>query len=193
LCVWIRRRCRYCFPETEVNHFDGAVWGHFDIGWLEIAVHDAALVSSRKALGYLEGHRHHFFVWNRPACNALGQILTGHELHHERARVAFLFKAVNVGDVGMIEGGKHPRLAFEARLAPGIVREQARQDFHRDIPLEGGVAGHVDLTHPASPELGADFVLTYLRANRKAHGAASYLDMELPSVVSRLPEMTAGA
>src|SRR5687768_17887136 len=46
-------------------------------------------------------------------------------------RSGFL-EAVDCADVGMIQCGKHPRLALEAREPVRVRRECARQDLDRD-------------------------------------------------------------
>jgi hypothetical protein len=42
--------------------------------------------------------------------------------------------------------------------------ERVRQDFDRDIAIKLGVAGPVDLSHPARAEQRADFVRAEVRA-----------------------------
>ena len=54
--------------------------------------------------------------------------------------------------------GRGLRLAFET-LAVGLVLAQlCRQHFDRDIAIEVGVAGAIDLSHAALPQQLVDFV-----------------------------------
>ena len=72
-----------------------------------------------------------------------------------KARIAIrVFHSVNRADVGMIEGRKHARLAFEPRQPIGITGEELRQDLDRDIATELRVARAIDLAHAARRPAG---------------------------------------
>jgi hypothetical protein len=59
--------------------------------------------------------------------------------------------------LGLVQGGKRPGFALEARDAIGIGDERFRQDFDRDIAIELRVARPVDFTHSARTDLRDDF------------------------------------
>ena len=63
-----------------------------------------------------------------------------------------VLEAVDRRDVRMVERGEDLRLALEAREPLGIARERVGQNLQRDVAVELGVAGPIDLAHPA----GAD-------------------------------------
>jgi hypothetical protein len=44
------------------------------------------------------------------------------------------------------------------------------QDFDRDRAIETGVAGFVDLAHPAGPDGREDFIRAEAHAGREGHG-----------------------
>ena len=89
------------------------------------------------------GHRH------RPARQSLGEILPWNELHHQRLEPVHFLEAVDHADVGMVEGGEHPRLALEAHDVFRIVSERARQDLDGDIASQPGIARAIHLAHAA--------------------------------------------
>jgi hypothetical protein len=91
------------------------------------------------------------------------------ELEHEERDAIRFFKAVNGGDMRMIERGEELRLALEPADALGIVRERGRQDLQRNVATELRIAGFVDLAHPAGAEGGDDLVGPKSGADRNDH------------------------
>ena len=77
-----------------------------------------------------------------------------HELQHERAYAVRLFEAVNMRDVGMIEGGECFRFALEPREPFGVARESGRQNLQRNVAIQLRVAGAIHLAHAAGADLG---------------------------------------
>jgi hypothetical protein len=69
----------------------------------------------------------------------------------------------------MIERGERPRLALEAREPVVIPGEEIGQDLQRDVPPEPGVAGLVDLSHPAGAKRSDDLVRTEAAARGQRH------------------------
>src|SRR5262249_30598360 len=82
------------------------------------------------------------------------QVVALTELHHESA----ILHAVDLRDVRMIQRREGSRLAFEARKAFGVRGERVRQNLDRDVALEFGVMGAVDLTHSTFAELVEDAI-----------------------------------
>ena len=97
----------YGFRETEVEHLDGAVGADLDVRRLEIAMDDAALVRGFEGLGDLLRDRQRLVERDRPARDALRQIVAFDEFHHERRDARALFEPVDRGDVRMIQRGEH--------------------------------------------------------------------------------------
>src|SRR6185295_19921375 len=60
--------------------------------------------------------------------------------------------------VRMIELPRRARLALEAAEAVLVLGERLGQDLDRDVPLQPGVPGAVDLAHPARAEERLDLV-----------------------------------
>jgi hypothetical protein len=63
-----------------------------------------------------------------------------------------------VRDVRMVQGGEDFGFALESRQALEISPDGLGQDLNRDLPLETGVRGAIDLAHPASAERRDDVV-----------------------------------
>ena len=87
---------------------------------------DAVLVRGLERLGDLPRDRQRFVERKRALRDAVGQRRPLDELHHERARAAALFEAVDLRDVRVIERGEELRFALEAREPIGIAREAIR-------------------------------------------------------------------
>ena len=87
-----------------------------------------------------------------PSREALRQILSLDEFHHERVDAVAILQPIDRADVGMIERGEHPRLAFEAGEPVGIVLERARQNFDRDLSAQPRVPRAVHFAHPTDAQ-----------------------------------------
>ena len=66
---------------------------------------------------------------------------------------------MNRDDVRVREPRRHPRLAEKALLRGRGVREMRRKDLDRDVTIELHVAGEVDDSHAATPQLTLERVL----------------------------------
>jgi hypothetical protein len=78
-------------------------------------------------------------------------------------------ETVHLRDVRVIEGGERLRFAIEAGEALGVDREVGRQNYQGDIALQLGVAGLVDLDHPAGADWSGDLVRPKTAAGGEAH------------------------
>ena len=58
----------------------------------------------------------------------------------------------------MIERGEHLRFTTEAREAIGIARDAGQQNLDRNQAIQPGVAGPVDLAHPARADPRVDLI-----------------------------------
>jgi len=77
---------------------------------------------------------------------------------------------MNARDVRMVERGKQLRLTFEPRETLGVVSEVLGEDLDRDVTPELGVAGSLDLSHPARTNGRDDLVDAEQASGRKHHG-----------------------
>src|SRR5262245_4460504 len=72
----------------------------------------------------------------------------------------------------MIERSENLRLASESGEPLGIVSVRVGQNLQRDVPVELGVAGAVDLAHATGTNGSEDFVRTEAGAGREGHGGS---------------------
>ena len=102
--------------QTEVEHLHRAVGGDLDVGRLEIAVNDAALVRGlqrrRRSAAQCSARPS---GGSRSARDTLGQRLAFDELQDEAADARAVFDAVDRADVRMVERGEQPGFTLEAR------------------------------------------------------------------------------
>ena len=119
--------------------------------------------------GDLHRDRRRLTQRNRPACDRDGEILALDQFHHERERGARLLQAVNLGDVGMVEGRQHAGFPLEAGQAVGIGRDSLRQHLDRDVAMQPRVPGAIDLAHAAGADGPDDFVGAEACTRRQRH------------------------
>ena len=86
---------------------------------------DDAVLGGFERLGDLTGDRQRLVQRNRATGKTLRQVVTFDQFHHERRSAAAFFEAVDVRDVGMIQGSEHFRLALKPR-EPSRGRPRAR-------------------------------------------------------------------
>jgi hypothetical protein len=146
--------------EAEIEHLHGAVVAHLDIGGLQIAVNDAALVSLFDGVRDLARDAERLLHRQRAAADALGEILAVHELHDERVRGPLCFDAVDLRDMRVIERSEQMRFALEPREPFRIRRKDARQDLDGDVAIELRIARAIDLAHASGTDGADDFVGT---------------------------------
>jgi hypothetical protein len=92
------------------------------------------------------------------------------QFHHDRAARACGVRfddAVDLGDVGMIEGREYVCLAFEASQAIRMSREQIRQDLEGNVAMQLRIARPVNFAHAACPERADDLIRTEHRSGTK--------------------------
>ncbi len=73
-------------------------------------------------------------------------------------------RAVNVGDIRMVERRQHLRLAAETGETVGIVRDGREQNLDRDLAVQFRIARAIDLAHAAGAQRRDDFVRPEARA-----------------------------
>ena len=134
---------------------------------------DPLVVSGGERLGNLSGDGEGFRNRDRTARDAFGERRPVDELHDEGLGAVGLFEAVNQRDVGMVERGKHARLAPEPRQAIRIRLERGSQRLDRDVAPQIRVAGAIDLAHAAGPDGRHDLIRTKARTGGQSHFSPS--------------------
>jgi hypothetical protein len=112
--------------EPEVQHLHGTVRTQLDVRGLEVAMNDALLVRGLKSFRDLFCDRQRFVDRDRPAPNALRQIVALDQFHHQRANAARFFEAVNVRDIRMVQGGERLCFAGEPGQSVGVACKGVR-------------------------------------------------------------------
>jgi len=113
-----------------------------------------------------------FRQFERTSCEAIGQRPAFDQFEDEVLGAIELLEAVYACDVRVIEGSEQLRLAFEARITLRIVREGRRKALDGDIPIKAGIAGAIDLAHPAGAECRFDLVRAEASPGLYVHGVA---------------------
>src|SRR4051812_15179585 len=156
--------CSFARPKSST--LTVAIRTNFDVRRLQIAMNDALLVSGGERLGNLprDGQRFGQRQWaSRDPIRQRGAL---DELHHERVRVAGVFKAVDGGDVRVIDRGEQLRLAVESGQLQRVGGAECRQHLDRDVAAKLRVPRAIDLAHPT----GADGLLNVVWTKTCAWG-----------------------
>ena len=120
---------------------------------------DALVVRGLERLGDLRRHGDRFVDRDRPALQALGEVLAVHQLQHEEELPLRLLEAVDGGDAGVVECGKDLRLAPEPGEPLGVLRHLAGQHLEGDLAPELRVGRAVHLAHAAGADRRRDPVV----------------------------------
>jgi hypothetical protein len=109
---------RPCQPEIE--HLDLTTWRQLDVGRLQVAVDDAALVRRLDGRGDPSGHPQCLLHLHPARAQPLLQRLPLDQLQHREADAVGFLEAVNRRDVGMRDRRQDPRLPLQLRQPLGI-------------------------------------------------------------------------
>ena len=132
-------------------------------------MNDSLLVCRFQRLGNLSRNRQRLIDGHRTVRDAIGQRRPLDELHHECLAAVNFLQAVEVRDVGMIQGGKDLSLSLEPGQALRVRAERILQHLQRVVPLEQGVARAPYPAHSPFAKEGSDFVQTDAAAWADGH------------------------
>ena len=121
-------------------------------------MNDPLLVRRLERLRDLLRDRQRFVERDRAARNTLREIVALDEFHHEGLDAVGVLQPVDGGDMRVIQGGEHFRLALKTREPIVISRERWRQDLDGDLTLQPGVRPSIHLTHFTFANPGGHFV-----------------------------------
>ena len=133
--------------DTEVEHFDRAGAGDDDVGWFQIAMHDARGVRGCQRVADLDRIAESRARCQRALAHHLRQGAPGHVFHDDAAPPVGLDDVVNGRDVRVIQRRQRLRFALEPGKQISIVQIIGAEHLDRDIPPETAVARAVDLSH----------------------------------------------
>ena len=163
-CMVTRREIRrgriasHCFGQPEVEDFYVAARRDFHVRRLQIAVHDAPLMSRFERVGDLAGDLERLANPKWPLRNPIGECQALDHLHDEGGYSGRVFEAVNMSDVWMVERREDSRFALKSGEPFRIAGELIRQYLDRHVAIELRIMGSIDFAHAAAPERGEDVV-----------------------------------
>ena len=139
------------FRQTEVEHLDGAVRRHLDVGRFEIAVDDALLVRRLERLGNLAGDRHRFVERNRPRAMRSASVWPS---TNSRRAPAHRRSLRDRRSRRCADGSARPAPAPRAETGQplGVARDDLRQNLIATSRCSSGIAGAVHLAHASRAE-----------------------------------------
>jgi len=157
--------------EAEVKNFGAAIFGDENVFWLQVAMDDAFFVRGSEAVGDLQRVVESLARGDRSAAQAVAQRLTLKQFRDNLGRTFTRADVEYRENVGMVQGCGGQRFLFESAQAVGVAGKSLRQNFDGYFAFKAGVAGAVDLTHPARAERGDNFVRTKFGARGLVHRA----------------------
>ena len=143
--------------------------GHEDVGRLQIAVDDAAVVRRGEPLGDLRAVLERLSDRQRPTRNHRRQGFTVEQFRHRVGDGALFPDVVNRDDVRIGKRGEGLHLALEPRERRWIDGENRRQHLDGDVAPEPRIARAVDFAHPTGANRADDFVDAETRAWGQPH------------------------
>ena len=124
-----------------------------DVGGLDVAVDEPPRVGRVQRTCHLRHDRDRPLGVERPfGTEQPAQVGPVDVAHRDEERPLGLAGVVDGHDVGMVEARREPRLPNEAVAEGVVVGEAGRQHLERDRPLESGIEGPEDLSHPTTPD-----------------------------------------
>jgi hypothetical protein len=126
--------------EAEIEKLDRPIWRDENVGGLQVAVQDAAIVSGLQCPRDLDRLADRFGRRDRTAQRRAVDVL-----EHEIARP----DVVQLADVRMVQGRNRTRFVFESTQAIRVMDQRGGENLDGDCAIKPRVAGFVDLAHSA--------------------------------------------
>ncbi len=126
----------------------------------EIPVHDSLVVRRGETRRDLSADLRGLAGREGSGREPLAQRLPLQEFHHGEGRALVDAEIMDGEDIRMGERGHCLRFALESIDPVGILGEGGCDDLQSDIALQPGIAGSVDLAHPAGAKEADDLVGT---------------------------------
>ena len=153
--------------QSEVDDLRVAILRDHHVGRLQIAMHNALLVSPRQAFGHFNRQLDRARRGQGSALQDVAQLLAANEFHRNEADAVGFPDLVNHGDVRMFEAGRGSRLEQEPVSAVWVGDQLSRQHFDGDVAMETSVDGAIDLAHAAHAQQRDDAIGAQGGANER--------------------------
>ncbi len=166
--------------QPEVQQLHVARRRDHDVLGLEVAMNDPLRVRGREPAGDLLAHRERGGRVERPALQALTQVLAFDQLHGDVDAPVVLVDLMNHGDVRVRDCRRRPRLAEEA-LALLLAARGVDQHLERHCAAELLVLGSVDDAHATFAQATHDVVVIQRRPDEivaDRRGSRFYLGVQ---------------
>ncbi len=131
---------------------------------------DALRMRGGECLGDLDGCAQGLCERYRPFAQPRRQRLAVEILHDEEVDPVVVPHLVQRADARMRESSDRPRFVREARPTARVGRGVRQQHLDRDVAIEPGVAGLVDLAHAASADKALDLEDAQAQTRHQASG-----------------------
>lgn len=142
--------------QSKVQNLRVAFCADGNVGWLQIAVHDATVVRFLRTRGDVHCEFNDFLFRERLAWKPVGESFSGDVLHNEKVEPIVRPKIVDRLDRGVIEFCQRRGL-FAKMAASGLVGERAGgQYFYAHVALKLLIPRQIHHTHAARGEFFED-------------------------------------
>jgi hypothetical protein len=120
---------------------------------------DALLVSRFQRLADLLRDPQCFINRYRTTHESRLQRLSLHQFHDDATRVTGFLEAVDMCNIGVIQGRKHLRFTTKTRKTVGIASERVGEKLDRNAAFQLGIGCLIHVAHTTRPEVSGDFVM----------------------------------
>ena len=131
-------------------------------------MNDSFFVRRLQRVGHLRGNPQRFINRDRTSLDALGQRLSRHEFHHQKAISRRLLESVDGRNVGMIQRRQHARFALESRHSVRLVAEGFGKELDGHTSPQLRVGGLIDVTHSPAAQVRRNLVVCELGSNHSS-------------------------
>ncbi len=162
---WLARAAR----QAEVREQRPPVRMDEDVGWLQVAVHDARVVRVLQTVADLAQVSPRAEGVKRPAFDDVAQRPSTHQRHGQERHSVRHLEVVDREDVRVIELGQRLGLGLESLHEVPVFKQLLRQRLERDLATQRLLHRAVHDRHPAPAEALDDLVLTEPGAGEVFH------------------------
>ena len=167
--ILCQNNCTGEFRNTEIQDFNFSARIDHDVFGLDVAVHDAGLMSPFKALSDLECVVGSCFWLHGIFCKDLSQASTVDILHDEKEAFVRFADVIEGTDVGVRQRRRGTGFLQKPVAESAIPNEPVSEKFQCDISIKSSIPGAIHHAHAATAEFFKDFVVRNRLANHCNH------------------------